>query len=80
MFSFKLVACTMFGDIKGVVWVEETIWSLGERARLEIRWLSDLETVHTDLSDMGHFLKQVHQSGIQICFNTWAESLQKAEG
>lgn len=57
MFSFKLATCTMFGAIKVVVRVEETIWSPGMRPRLEIGGLSGLDLMHTDFDDMGHLLK-----------------------
>lgn len=57
MFSFKLATCTMFGAIKVVVRVEETIWSPGTRPRLEIGGLSGLNLMHTDFDDMGHLLK-----------------------
>lgn len=47
--SFKFGTHAMFGDINVGVWVEETVWSPGERSRLEIRCLSGFEPSHTDL-------------------------------
>lgn len=37
MYSFKLLSCSMLGGVKVVVWIEKTVWSSGERLRLEDR-------------------------------------------